>query len=58
MRRKAGTLVVPQVLDVSEQRFYVVMHHLATVLWMKGAAVEALTALRDVLEETSREQPG
>ena len=29
-------------LDLAEQRFYVVMHHLATVLWMKGATVEAL----------------
>lgn len=43
---------------MSEQRFYAVMHHLATVLWMKGAAVEALAALGDLLEERRRERAG
>ena len=37
-------------LDPAEQRFYVVMNHMATALWMKGAAVEALAALGAVLE--------
>lgn len=41
-------------LDAEEQRFYAVMHHLATVLWMKGATVEALAALSAVLEWVSQ----
>jgi hypothetical protein len=42
--------------DVRERQFYVVMHHMATVLWLKGKAVEGLTALSAVLERTAQEQ--
>jgi hypothetical protein len=35
---------------VQEQQFYAVMHHLATVMWMKGLVVEGLAALSVVVE--------
>jgi hypothetical protein len=35
---------------LQEQQFYAVMHHLATVLWMKGLVVEGLAALSAVVE--------
>jgi hypothetical protein len=54
MRGRSDGPVVTQDLDTAEQRFYVVMHHMATVLWMKGAVVEALAALSGVLEEASK----
>jgi hypothetical protein len=43
-------------LDDAERRFYVVMHHLATVLWMRGRSTEALAALTAVMEWAGQEQ--
>jgi hypothetical protein len=42
-------------MDAAEEQFYAVMHHLATVLWMKGATVEALAALSAVVEWVGQE---
>jgi len=41
-------------VDTDERRFYIVMQHLATVLWMKELAVEGLDALSAVLERAGR----
>jgi hypothetical protein len=43
----------PLPVDTAERHFYAVMHHLATVLWMKGLTTEGLAALSAVLEWTN-----
>jgi hypothetical protein len=53
MKRDHCGPVIPPDADMAEQRFYIVMHHMATVLWMKGATVEALAALSAVLKVAS-----
>jgi hypothetical protein len=47
--RRDGVVAGPRP-DSAEQRFYAVMHHLATVLWTKDLAAEGLAALTAVLE--------
>lgn len=43
--------------DIQERQFYAIMHHLATVLWMMGKAVEGLAALSALLEWTAEDEP-
>jgi hypothetical protein len=43
-------------LNAKERQFYIVMHHLATVLWVKGLAVEALRTLSGVLEAANGQE--
>jgi hypothetical protein len=50
MRPKPDDLAATEQADTREQRFY-----LCTVLWTKGAAVEALGALSAVVEWVSQE---
>jgi hypothetical protein len=54
-RRRVGQPMAVRGLEPAERQFYAVMHHLATVLWMKGGAVEALAALSAVLEWINQE---
>jgi len=48
----------PPVDDPKERKFYIVMHHMASVLWMKGRSVEAVDALLDVLGDAKENRQG
>jgi hypothetical protein len=52
MSREQG---LPQADDPTEQHFYLVIHHMANMLWMKGRAIDALKALTNILDDPKKE---
>lgn len=55
VRIDVGDGAAARSVDEAERRFYVVMHHLATVLWLKGRSTEALAALTAVVDWVGQE---
>ena len=41
----------PQREQTAEDRYYIVMHHMAQVLWWQGAAAQALAALTNLVTD-------